>query len=228
MQGTKSHLPLINSALNDSISEPFHSDFINTFLDLSDVENVPWGKSIMGKGISPATRICTMFAGYLTDFYTLYHTVSYHLLDTIRQLTVITIPCFTICTMDDSSCMSDFILWLYFFSCRAFVCAFLVFTMYIFYEICFVRNDEINKVLLIGKSYAIFRTLCVNARESTPSWSRRACPIGKDFRCFWVREAVRILALFGEMIPLSLGASMTTCASSYSLQHNPQLRWATK
>ena len=27
--------------------------------------------------------------------------------------------------------------------------AILVFTMYVFYEICFVRNDEINKLLLI-------------------------------------------------------------------------------
>ena len=55
------------------------------------------------------------------------------------------------------------------------------------------------------KSYAIIHTLCVNARESTPCWSRRACPIGKDLRCCWVREAVRILAPFSEMIPLSLG-----------------------
>ena len=37
---TKSQLPLINSALNDNISESFHSEFINAILDLRDVENV--------------------------------------------------------------------------------------------------------------------------------------------------------------------------------------------
>ena len=37
---TKSQLPLINSTLNDYISEPFHSEFINAILDLRVVENV--------------------------------------------------------------------------------------------------------------------------------------------------------------------------------------------
>ena len=37
---TKSQLPLINSALNDNISEPFHSEFINAIIDLRGVENV--------------------------------------------------------------------------------------------------------------------------------------------------------------------------------------------
>ena len=37
---TKSQLPLINSALNDNISEHFHSEFINAILDLRDVEDV--------------------------------------------------------------------------------------------------------------------------------------------------------------------------------------------
>ena len=40
-------------------------------------------KSIMGKGVCRATRFirCIIFTGYLTDFHTLCHTVSYHLLD---------------------------------------------------------------------------------------------------------------------------------------------------
>ena len=37
-----------------------------------------------------------------------------------------------------------------FISCHAFICAFLVITMYVFYEKCFVRNDEINKVTKRG------------------------------------------------------------------------------
>ena len=42
-----------------------------------------WGKSIVGKGVSPTTRIilCIMFIGYLNYLYTLCHTASYHLLD---------------------------------------------------------------------------------------------------------------------------------------------------
>ena len=50
-----------------------------------------------------------------------------------------------------------------FISCHAFMCAFLVFTMYVFYEICFVRNDEINK-LLLQVVHRFLRPLCRRIR----------------------------------------------------------------
>ena len=40
-----------------------------------------------------------------------------------------------------------FILWLHFYFLPCFICAILVFTIYVCYEICFIRNDETNKLI---------------------------------------------------------------------------------